>query len=776
MKFQKTNPQRFSKLFYSFIFLFLITAQPGNAKIIFNPPTPYPQYDATATSFLIAIAGNPSGTPSDNAFVDNFSGFRFINTSRTDLAENWIAFDITSDSSSLSASTATQNLVVTLSPATGGAPLPIIRAGGFTGSTMPSACNGCQAPGSIAGTYYSVVYTAKTVLRVAIRLSDLCSVSGVTGTLCSGAAVADSTQTTLNQLITATIGLADASTYQGPTTAPSGGDSGQFTLYVTDTPPTISGPSLESQFYFPGDKEIILKFDNTTASVGNGVSSSVAGVPLYRYVELASLNASGGLTLPTSSNMTSWLTANSVPIHFSNYGIGSDRMPGFTNAESATDSAHDYSVAYYVENNAGLMSTTNVSLSSVKSQAISGILKESKCFIATATYHDGRAAPVMMLRQFRDEVLSKFSWGRTFIENYYHYSPALAEWAWDKPFVRAIALKVLTPIEFAAWVVLKISHAETGVTDADNAKTQPYIEHLKKKIEKEEAAKKKDKPEPAHESYIDGLKKKIGKDQQADSGSFIESIKKDLPPVEDGTGLTEKEKAKPIEFKERESTIKLVNEGRDKIDFEKKGTPLNAFSFKLGVNPGTEVFIDGGSPDLTYSTVYGNDWKPDFLFHYERALFNNPYAGTLAGSVDFGFNYAGGFGQLAFAFPSTGGTRQSQTRFSFIQLPFLVGGVYRINILKILRPYAGGSVGTVAYTEIRNDAQKDKRGYSFVGSFNLGVSLLLDYFDAATSKDAYLSDGIHHVYLFAEYLYLDTFSGSVIFKRGGVYSGFMFEF
>ncbi len=47
----------------------------------------------------------------------------------------------------------------------------------------------------------------------------------------------------------------------------------------------------------------------------------------------------------------------------------------------------------------------------------------SGCYIATMVYGNYDAPEVMVLRKFRDEVLSRSSGGRYFIKQYYHYSP-----------------------------------------------------------------------------------------------------------------------------------------------------------------------------------------------------------------------------------------------------------------------------------------------------------------------------------------------------------------
>lgn len=67
----------------------------------------------------------------------------------------------------------------------------------------------------------------------------------------------------------------------------------------------------------------------------------------------------------------------------------------------------------------------------------------SGCYIATMAYGDYDHPQVMILRQYRDEVLDKSAFGKWFIKTYYHYSPRLVERLKNRRTVNIIIRKAL---------------------------------------------------------------------------------------------------------------------------------------------------------------------------------------------------------------------------------------------------------------------------------------------------------------------------------------------
>jgi hypothetical protein len=107
-----------------------------------------------------------------------------------------------------------------------------------------------------------------------------------------------------------------------------------------------------------------------------------------------------------------------------------------------------------VQDSAGAITFDTVAYTQVFATDIQGFLRESNCFVATASYRNGRAEGVMLLRKFRDEILSSTEFGRDFIGWYYQYGPIAANWLIDHPIFRSVSLSFLLPLQAFAWITL----------------------------------------------------------------------------------------------------------------------------------------------------------------------------------------------------------------------------------------------------------------------------------------------------------------------------------
>lgn len=69
--------------------------------------------------------------------------------------------------------------------------------------------------------------------------------------------------------------------------------------------------------------------------------------------------------------------------------------------------------------------------------------KKQGCYIATMAYGDYEHPQVLILRQFRDDILDKTIIGKCFIKTYYKYSPLLVEKLKNKKIVNTVIRKTL---------------------------------------------------------------------------------------------------------------------------------------------------------------------------------------------------------------------------------------------------------------------------------------------------------------------------------------------
>ena len=81
---------------------------------------------------------------------------------------------------------------------------------------------------------------------------------------------------------------------------------------------------------------------------------------------------------------------------------------------------------------------------------------DERCFIATATYGNKNAVEVLILREFRDQLLMPSAIGQKLVNLYYHHSPSLAKWLESHAHIKPIIKIVLLPI---IWLAIWLTYA-----------------------------------------------------------------------------------------------------------------------------------------------------------------------------------------------------------------------------------------------------------------------------------------------------------------------------
>jgi len=341
----------------------------------------------------------------------------------------------------------------TASPTGSGSPhaAPIAAING-----IPCDDNHCLAKDNTrGGRYYAIAYPGTgQAVEVGFYPQDLCADDGQFRTIqgCNIAAPTtlsqpvSGTPTAMNLGFSVTTVTTNAVTDQ-PSATPIDTTSPPISFVFQIDPPGFSCPdqnTLNAAVVQPGDTQIFL---NTSVF---SFASITGGAPVFQYWVVG--NLSPAAPAPNSSFRTANAVVSGALANQASVAVG-----GFTN--TTANNPISYNIGFLAEDLAGVLVGSDPStctISGVQTGAISGFLGPGakKCFIATAAYGSAESAPVVMLREFRDQVLLNFKVGRAFVSWYYSWSPPWAEWLEENAVFRVPVLLALAPLEIFAWICL----------------------------------------------------------------------------------------------------------------------------------------------------------------------------------------------------------------------------------------------------------------------------------------------------------------------------------
>lgn len=231
-------------------------------------------------------------------------------------------------------------------------------------------------------------------------------------------------------------------------------DTGELKLFFQSNVQPWSCPSDLANRYFPGDGEV----EYNTIGLGGSTATFAGHTGVIAVGKLYSDPSTPVAPVRTNA----FETANDFA---SRVGFGEKEKVGSTkfgsgpmiNTTDGTDNR--YTIAFMIRDAMGVInpvssSGTACTVERVQSASIQTFLNKSKCFIATAAFRSVDAAPVEMLRKFRDEVLLPTHLGKTFVDWYYRWSPEAAEWLMEHPSARFPVLLALVPVQIVAWLLL----------------------------------------------------------------------------------------------------------------------------------------------------------------------------------------------------------------------------------------------------------------------------------------------------------------------------------
>ncbi|MCC7442665.1 MAG: hypothetical protein IT285_13605, partial [Bdellovibrionales bacterium] len=429
----------------------------SRATVEVDPVAPY----KLVTGDVVFFAGIGQGTSStlSSGFIDAARGYRVIDTGTTfgTYDENdLLIFDIKTSQTASAIGVGSGEVfvaMVQMKRDDGYAPMSIAAAeivdADEASTTVPEACvigDNCQ--GQDNGKAFSARYAEGATLRIGIFIGDLCedaddqNITDIDD--CENGLLkqdAGNTVLPVDLKVRFVFTAASSTTAIGDPDASEADAGSDVTLHFQNQPPQFTCPAAFTDAYFPGDERILLNtklFDLDEADDGGADPAAILVI--------------GEEGAPDSSS-----TGYSENPIFSRaqLNVSEAKVKSFTNSTATDD--HPYTLCFSGVDGAGLVADFGgcaCTLTDVRTASILGFLKESSCFIATASFRSGTAAPVLLLRKFRDQVLEKNVLGKWLVRTYYRWSPPAAEWLMGHPEFRGPVLRALLFVQAVAWIAL----------------------------------------------------------------------------------------------------------------------------------------------------------------------------------------------------------------------------------------------------------------------------------------------------------------------------------
>ncbi|WP_142695022.1 CFI-box-CTERM domain-containing protein [Bdellovibrio sp. NC01] len=328
-----------------------------------------------------------------------------------------------------------------------------------TGTVTPTVKMG-GSTGQVVGTTDWVSGSGQTALTVTVPWSDLCSKATSAGgnTDCSTNVNADlyiafenvggSTDSILVRIITSYANGAAASSY----------------IDCADTDTNTSKVGFCHFKAFPGDEKIYAD----ELSVGTSYPSSPSGANYKNAVFFYEEQQTGETDADTVARISNSSPMTLYPYNTSGSESDDPKVTGLVNGVRycMLMASQDLTgtIQFFTDRTAvGFDPTTVCGMP----EPVVGLLDDKHCFIATAAFGSDMAPEVQSFRDFRNEYLLPFAWGKKFVQTYYKYSPKYANMIAGNETAKATVRIALWPlllfarmsVAFGFWITLLIMGA-----------------------------------------------------------------------------------------------------------------------------------------------------------------------------------------------------------------------------------------------------------------------------------------------------------------------------
>jgi hypothetical protein len=448
-------------------------------------------------------------------------------------------------------------------------------------------------------------------------------------------------------------------------------------------------------------------------------------------------------------------------------------------------------------------------------QPVLGLLEDERCFIATAAFGNAHDEQVRTLRQFRDQVLLKFSLGEKFVHWYYQWSPSIAKFISQSPWLRKVTRAILWPFVF----FIKQAQAEPELETQTELHTQDFIDDSREEEISEEISEVTPKKKLKESSEEISRKISGGNSEELETQEAQNPIERDPAELE-STDLENSSIENSDPYNTDVENTDLDNEDLDHTDggnsrkdletdwpspqefaqaleelnnVEKRTIdhPLEAKGL-LSIHPdGSYKYADSYGKRETTTTVgwyqlpqlfilnttgsykdfYG-DTLPSIFFGRKEWLINEESWPNLGFRLGLGFGRISGNGLLQLS------KEPSVEEYTLYNLPLLGHVIYRLDYFQnqLLSPYVLGGLGYMGFVETRDDSSQPHFAWAPFVEYGGGVQVSLTRIDPKTTSELRESYHVLDLWLYFEGKAINSLKPSMDFSGMTLGGGLILDF